>query len=59
MALRTSIMYHAYVPEPIVRDTSLNGTCVGNGASCECGIVAAMMLRQQQDDAELDCRACV
>jgi len=33
-------MYHAYAPEPIVLDTSLKGTCVGSGASCECGMVA-------------------
>jgi hypothetical protein len=42
-SVRTSIMYHAYAPEPIVLDTSLNGTCVGNGASCECGIEAVMI----------------
>jgi len=42
-SLRTSIMYHAYAPEPIVLDTSLKGTWVGNGASCECGIEAVMI----------------
>jgi len=36
-------MYHAYAPEPIVLDTSLKGTWVGNGASCECGIEAVMI----------------
>jgi hypothetical protein len=36
-------MYHAYAPEPIVLDTSLKGTWVGNGASCECGIDAVMI----------------
>lgn len=40
---RTSLMYHAYAPEPIVLETSLNGTWVGNGASCECGMDAAMV----------------
>jgi hypothetical protein len=36
-------MYHAYAPEPIVLDTSLKGTWVGNGASCECGIEVVMI----------------
>jgi hypothetical protein len=36
-------MYHAYAPEPIVLDTSLKGTCVGSGASCECGIEVVMI----------------
>ena len=42
--MRTSIKYHAYAPEPMVLDTSLNGTCVGSGASCECGNVGVIAL---------------
>jgi hypothetical protein len=30
------VSYEAYAPEPIVFDTSRNGSSVGNGATCDC-----------------------
>lgn len=53
-SLRTSIMYHAYAPDPIVLDTSLKGTWVGKGASCECGIEAVMIAGLHMHSGQTD-----